>query len=93
MRKEVLFYHQVLENSLDHLLQALYALNHTYFPSRKRIEGYIRRFKNKPEHCYDRLLRILELAAFSDTIEESVKELELLAGEIEKACFLLISPV
>lgn len=93
LRKEVLFYHQVLENSLDHLLQALYALNHTYFPSRKRIEGYIRKFENKPEHCYDRLLRILELAAYSDTIEESVKELELLAGEIEKASFLLISPV
>ena len=85
LRKDVLFYHQVLENSLDHLLQALYALNHTYFPSRKRIEGYIRRFERKPEHCYDRLLRILELAAYSDSIEESVKELELLAGDIEKA--------
>ncbi len=41
LRKEVLFYHQVLENSLDHLLQALYALNHMYFPRRKRIEEYI----------------------------------------------------
>ena len=52
---------QVLENSLDHLLQALYALNHTYFPSRKRIEVYIQMFENKPGNCYDRLLRILEL--------------------------------
>ena len=85
LRKEVLFYHQVLEKSLDHLLQALYALNHTYFPSRKRIEGYIQMFENKPGNCYDRLLRILELAAFSNTIEESVEELECLAGEIEKA--------
>jgi hypothetical protein len=42
-------------------------------------------FENKPGNCYDRLLRILELAAFSNTIEESVEELECLAGEIEKA--------
>lgn len=85
LRKEVLFYHQVLENSLDHLLQALYALNHTYFPSRKRIEEYILRFKNKPVNCYERLLRILELAVLSDTIEESVRELECLAKEVEMA--------
>lgn len=43
LRKEVLFYHQVLEKSLDHLLQALYALNCTYFPSWKRKEEYIQR--------------------------------------------------
>lgn len=85
LRKEVLFYHQVLESSLDHLLQALYALNHTYFPSRKRIEEYIQRFEYKPNHCYERLLKILELAALSNTIEESVRELGCLAREVEMA--------
>ena len=85
LRKEVLFYHQVLESSLDHLLQALYALNHTYFPSRKRIEEYIQRFEYKPDHCYERLLKILELAALSNTIEESVRELGCLAREVEMA--------
>ncbi len=85
LRKEVLFYHQVLENSIDHLLQALYALNHTYFPSRKRIEEYIRRFENKPDNCYERLLRVLKLSVLSDTIEESVKELECLAKDVELA--------
>lgn len=36
LRREVLFYHQVVENFLDHFLQALYAKNRRYFPSRKR---------------------------------------------------------
>ena len=83
LRKEALFYHQVLENSLDHMLQALYALNHTYFPSRKRMEEYIRRFENKPDNCYERLLQILKLSVLSDTIEDSVRELKCLAREIE----------
>lgn len=85
LRKEVLFYHQVLENSLDHLLQALYALNHTYFPSRRRIEEYIGRFEIKPFNCYERLLRILESAVSSETIEESVRDLKILVRELETA--------
>ncbi len=87
LRKEVLFYHQVLENSLDHLLQALYALNHTYFPSRKRVKEYILQFESKPENCYERLLSIVELAISSDTIEESVNSLTDLAGEVHRAVF------
>lgn len=31
-RKEVLFYHQTLEHAIDHFLQALFALNRTFFP-------------------------------------------------------------
>lgn len=85
LRKEVLFYHQVLESSLDHLLQALYALNHTYFPSRKRMEEYIRRFENKPDNCYERLLRIIEMAVSCDTIEESVRDLKNLTREVQMA--------
>lgn len=85
LRKEVLFYHQVLEDSLDHLLQALYALNHTYFPSRKRIEEYIMRFEIKPDNCYERLSRILKSAVSDKTIEESVRDLKILARELEMA--------
>lgn len=87
LRKEVLFYHQVLENSLDHLLQALYALNHMYFPSRKRMEEYIRRFENKPENCYERLLEIIEMSVSCDTIEASVNGLKNLEREIRKIGF------
>lgn len=75
MRKDVMFYHQVLENSLDHLLQALFAVNCTYFPSRKRSERYLNTFKNKPADCYERLLRIIVNAISSKTLEESVEEL------------------
>jgi hypothetical protein len=82
LRKEVMFFHQVLENALDHLLQALFAVNCTYFPSRKRSEQYIKAFKNKPDDCYERLLRIIENSISSKTIEESVKELRNITAEI-----------
>ena len=82
LRKEVLFYHNVLENALDHLLQALFAMNSTYFPSRKRSEQYIMDFKNKPHDCYHRLLQIIEASISSDTIVKSVEDLKTLTSEI-----------
>ncbi|SEV87441.1 DUF4037 domain-containing protein [[Clostridium] fimetarium] len=75
LRKEVMFYHSVLENSLDHLMQALFAVNFTYFPSRKRSEKYIMEFKNVPDDCYDRILQIIEHSVLSKTLEKSVEEL------------------
>lgn len=87
LRKEVLFYHQVLERSLDHLLQALFALNRTYFPSRKRMEEYIHRFENKPIDCYERLIKIIEMAASGETMVESVRDLRELTREIQLAEF------
>jgi hypothetical protein len=87
LRKEVLFYHQVLERSLDHLLQALFALNHTYFPSRKRMEEYIHRFENKPIDCYERLIKIIKMAASGETMVESVRDLRELIREIQLAEF------
>lgn len=82
LRKEVMFYHSVLENSLDHLLQALFAVNFIYFPSRKRTEQYIRDFKSKPENCYERLMQILTNAISDKTVEKSVEELRNIASEI-----------
>lgn len=81
LRKEVMFYHQVLENSVDHLLQALFALNGTYFPSRKRSELYINKFENKPDACYERLLQIFVNSVSSKTLEESVKDLRNITSE------------
>ncbi len=75
LRKEVLFYHQVLEEALDHFLQALYALNNTYFPSRKRNAEAIEAFTNKPDNCNTRLLHIIETSVKAETIEDSVNEL------------------
>ena len=75
---------QVLEEALDHLLIVLFSLNFTYFPSRKRTEGYINGFACKPEDCYDRLLRIVKLASESDTIPQAVEELKTLAADIRQ---------
>lgn len=85
LRQDVLFYHQVLESSIDHLLQALYALNHTYFPSRKRVENYILEFENKPADCYNRIMEIIRQAVSSDTILTSIENLKGLAWEIQGA--------
>lgn len=89
LRNEVIFYHQVLENSLDHLLQALYALNVTYFPSRKRVEQYIDKFNNKPVDCNTRLHRIISNSVSSETIEESVRELRSIVSDIKKLSFMM----
>ncbi|HKM21367.1 MAG TPA: hypothetical protein VJZ01_04935 [Lachnospiraceae bacterium] len=87
LRKEVLFYHQVVEEALDYLLQALFALNHTYFPSRKRMQQYLEHFQVKPVNCYERLLTIVEEAAHEDTIEQSVQHLRELTAEIKNLSF------
>lgn len=73
-RKDVLFYHQVLEVSIDHYLQALYAINKTYFPSRKRTKQYIDSFEIKPENCYERLLEVVRLGADPEQISKSYGE-------------------
>lgn len=70
-RKDSLFYHFALENALDHYLQALFALNKTFFPSRKRSLEYIARFEKKPEKCEERLLDTIRLGGAEDGIEAS----------------------
>lgn len=82
LRKEVLFYHMVLEYALDHFLQALFAANHCYFPSRKRSEKYISTFKVKPENCYVRLMSIVKNSIDEATIEQSINDLQMLTNEL-----------
>lgn len=83
LRHEVLFYHQVVEEFLDHFLQALYAKNNCYFPSRKRTQKAIADFDKKPDNCYERLMRVVELGASEKTIEASVEELRKLGNELK----------
>ena len=73
-----------LEEFLDHFLQALYAKNDCYFPSRKRTEKAIAEFKKKPADCYERLLKIVQLASKEETIEASVTELRKLGNELKE---------
>lgn len=81
-RRDVLFYHQVLENALDHYLQALYALNRVYFPSRKRAEQHIGSFTLKPADCYGRLAQAVRKGADARTIGQSVEEWRTLLAEL-----------
>jgi hypothetical protein len=71
LRKDVLFYHNVLEAALDHFLQTLYAVNETYFPSRKRTRQYIDVFRIKPDNCYERLLEVIKLGSDPEGIKGS----------------------
>ena len=82
LRCEVLFFHQVVEEFMDHFLQALYALNRRYFPSRKRTEEAIAQFSLKPENCCMRMKRILTLAACADTVPKAVTEIRKLGTEL-----------
>ena len=84
LRKDVMFYHSVLEIALDHFLQALFALNRVYFPSRKRSEALIETLEKKPKDCYIRWGRILESSVFPDGVEESVEELIKIADELSE---------
>jgi len=70
-RKDLFFYHSVLDSALDHFLQALFALNKTFFPSRKRTKEYIEAFAIKPTNCNTRLERIIEAGSRAETLAES----------------------
>ena len=71
MRKDVLFYHFAIDIAIDHFLQALFAINRTYFPSRKRTLGFIAGFDKKPNGCSERLLEVVKLGACPEGIDQS----------------------
>lgn len=73
VRKDVLFYHFALDIALDHFLQALFAMNRTFFPSRKRTLEYMDTFRIKPEDCKENLLEVIKLGGFSEGIPQSYK--------------------
>lgn len=73
-RADVLFYHVSIDQAMDRLLQLLFALNETYFPSRKRNEAFIEAFGVKPTDFYGRLMRVVELGAQKPTLQESFRE-------------------
>ncbi|KUO70569.1 MAG: hypothetical protein APF77_22075 [Clostridia bacterium BRH_c25] len=70
-RKDVLFYHFALDIAIDHLLQALFAINKVYFPSRKRTLEFISNFKIKPALCNEKLLDVVKLGSCPEDIEKS----------------------
>ena len=82
-RGDVLFYHATLESAIDHFLQALFALNRCFFPSRKRTLEWVERFERKPDNCSERLLKVISLGSSSETLPQSYETLEELCGELK----------
>jgi len=70
-RGEVIFYHFTIERAIDHYLQALFALNKCFFPSRKRTLSFIEGFTYKPSNCSEKLLEAIELGARAETLAKS----------------------
>ncbi len=70
-RKDVLFFHFALDLALDHFLQAVFALNREYFPSRKRSEAYLQGFGRKPVNCAQRLRQVVALGSSAETLDLS----------------------
>ncbi len=82
-RKDPLFYHFAFEIALDHFLQAVFALNRTFFPSRKRTQQYLAGFSYKPERCYERMLEAVRLGGDPECLEESYALWRGLAKELD----------
>lgn len=81
-RCDVLFYHFALDLALDHFLQALFAMNKVFFPSRKRTYEYLDAFHIKPEQCKERLTNIVMLGGTADGISASYTLWQELAGDL-----------
>lgn len=84
MRKDVLFYHFALDIAIDHFLQALFAMNKTYFPSRKRTLDFIQDFSIKPERCSERLLEVVRLGSCSENMNQSHVLWSNMVNELQK---------
>ena len=82
-RKDVLFFHFTLDLALDHFLQAVFAMNKEYFPSRKRSETYLQSFKVKPLECENRLRQVLVLGGNAETLSQSYEMWNSLVHDLE----------
>ena len=84
-RKDVFFFHFALDLALDHFLQALFARNREYFPSRKRSENYLQNFKIKPAECEQRLHQVFALGGRAETLEQSYEVWNCLIHDLKLA--------
>ncbi len=81
-RGDVLFFHFALDLAIDHFLQAIFALNHAYFPSRKRSIPALDGFKRKPHDCSERLLVVLSYSVTATDLPEAMRRFEHLTSEL-----------
>lgn len=81
-REDTLFFHFAMDLALDHFLQALFALNRSYFPSRKRSLMLAKSFALQPEHMAERLHAILRLGGDPATLADAFAVWQALAEEL-----------
>ena len=81
-RGDVLFFHSTLDLALDSFLQALFALNRVYFPSRKRSLEKVASFQIKPQDCEERLLRVVEMSSKPNTLSDAYDVWQQLCTEL-----------
>jgi hypothetical protein len=91
-RQDVFFYHHAFEIALDHFFQALFALNRTFFPSRKRSAEAIRQFTAKPTDCEARLRQAIAAAAQPETLGESYRIWQSLIIDLQSLDGQLLDP-
>ncbi len=84
-RGDVPFYHATLDLAIDNFLQALFALNRVYFPSRKRSLEYIGAFTTKPERCGERLLGVIHRGGEEQTLSDSYASWHELCQELNES--------
>jgi len=82
-RKDVFFFHFALDLGLDHFLQALFAVNREYFPSRKRSDIYIQGFQFKPAECEQRLRQVVALGGNAETLGQSYEAWNCLVSDLK----------
>jgi hypothetical protein len=85
-RKDLLFFHFALDLALDHFLQALFAINREYFPSRKRTEMYLQKFQLQPAGCEDRLRRVIALGGNAETLADAYDLWKTLVQDLKAIC-------
>lgn len=81
-RCDVLFYHFALDLAIDHMLQALFALNRVYMPGRKRSLEYISQFSLKPVDTESRLLHVILLGSEEATLAASYAAWDSLRADV-----------
>ena len=85
-RKDILFYHSVLDTAIEHFLMALFAMNETYFPSRKKSSEYIDGFDIKPNQCLERLQSVIRDSVVEEKMDTSYINYMELCDELIELC-------
>jgi hypothetical protein len=83
-RQDLFFFHFALDLALDHFLQALFALNKEYFPSRKRSEMYLQSFQIKPVDCKERLRQVIGLGGHAETLGQAYEIWKRLVRDLQE---------